>query len=804
MTHPAPVRTNEASICIVRDKDGRILTVARSEAPFEYAIPGGAIDEGETPEAAARREIFEETGLTLGDVWPASHYDETEKRWTNLVLTSPEDGATKVHVFTCCGWTGVPRDNEGPLDASGVVKPGLVWLTPPELLAQASKFKASLEQMRKAGAMQSQWLATDKVLADMAVSDVHVPGAVNSKKKITAIDATKRNALAESKFAWPEQRKFPVDTAARVRDAASRLSGEVNAGRISKGTAAKIHSRIVAAGKKLGVEVESKDGLPVPPAKTPLKGRRGAAGQRGRLDVTIDHPQHGRIDIRHLKDWTLKDWESVDGRAELADSGSVLLYARHDIQLTANEDGSPTWNQISTRGTFAGHGAGVFSLDDSVFSDIIRNYREVDGGKVSWDFEHASEQDASSGTIPVTGCPAQAWVLDLRAEPDGLHALVDWLEPAKTYIRERKYQFSSPAIRFGARHPVTGKNIGARLTSIAATNQPFLRFLQPLVAKDVLVAATAAGKPLRTMKTPKTLAHSPAEFMPKIKACLDMHDLSTPANVAEKMKALREMHASSNMDGMSGGVDCGAYVDKLRDEMQAPVGSTVEDIFDAVDAMIDAAMAEHETALHPEASAVRADDDEAAAMSAKAAEDHAMSESIALKDVTTKLTHADAKIAELTLNLSDRETTIVTLKADNERLLKEGKERDAAVIDSRVDDAFETYKDAKKLSADDKDMMRTYCMSNRPGFDKLYPVLRGPKKFILRDLTTPGAGGKDVALTTDAGANPPVAVREVTVAGKPFTLRATASETAIALRDQDHSMGFDDAQELALKLHSGR
>jgi 8-oxo-dGTP pyrophosphatase MutT (NUDIX family)/phage I-like protein len=801
MTHPAPVETAAAAICIVRDKDGRVLTVARHEEPHEYSIPGGTINEGETPEACARREVFEETGVTVGPLYCASEYIEAEKRWANLVLTSPEDGATRVHVFCSWCWTGVPRDAEGPLDATGAAKPAVTWLTPPELLAQADKFKASVERILKSGNLNSQWNMADKVLADLSPSDVHVPGAMGSKKKVklAELPAAKRNALDASKFAWPEQRKFPIQNAAHVRAAASRLAGEVNAGRISKATAAKIHSRIVAAGKKLGVEVESKDGLPAQvKSASPMK-RRGVVGQRGRLDVTIDHPQHGRIDIRHL---TLKDWDALDGRAELADSGSVLLYARKDIQLSANEDDSPTWNQISTRGTFAGHGAGVFSLDDSVFNDIIRNYREVDGGKVAFDFEHASEQDAATGTIPVTGCPAQGWILDLRSEPDGLHALVDWLEPAKSYIRERKYQFVSPAIRFGARHPVTGKNIGARLTSTACTNQPFLRGLQSLAAKDTV--ASTHGKP-RRMTAPKTLAHSPAEFMPKIKACLDMHELSTPADVAEKMKALREMHASANADGMSGGVDVGSYCDKLRDEMQAPVGSTVEDIFDAVDAMIEAASEEHEAAMQTQSSAVRADGDDAATMSARAAEETQMAESIALKDVTTKLTQAEAKIAEISLELKDRDVKVTTLQTENARLLKEGTDRDAAVLEDRVQDAFETHKDAKKLTVEAFDMMRTYCMTNRAGFDKLYPVLRGPKKYLMRDLAGANGGtGKDIALTTDAGANPPATGAVVQVNGKPFTLGANANATTLLLRDNDPTLSFDDAQIMALKFHSGR
>jgi hypothetical protein len=139
-------------------------------------------------------------------------------------------------------------------------------------------------------------------------------------------------------------------------------------------------------------------------------------------------------------------------------------------------------------------------LDD--LEEIRRNFAAKPTGEINVDYEHASEVPfgtggpvLSAGRVVKLDAPEQfngsgdreigrsgeQKAADRQITRSSDHPiryiLWGWYEPterARTLIASKEYRYISPAIRWGVRDKVTGKQIGTVLTSVALVNKPFL------------------------------------------------------------------------------------------------------------------------------------------------------------------------------------------------------------------------------------------------------------------------------------------------------------------------------------------
>lgn len=642
-----------------------------------------------------------------------------------------------------------------------------------------------------------------------------------------------RKRLAASQFALPALRKFPIENAAHVRNAAARIEQEKP--RLTPAQYGSAKRAIAAAAKRFGITLapEKKSGDASPKPGMQVVRRRGLhlrfeLGPNGAHNVDVMHAGAGAgavtmSDAAVFTDHPLGIDASAftDAVQKLVDAEAALAAAPADaadrevlaaaVTKMREEVAEPRWNQIARVGTFKGHPAGPFELTPAVFDNIIANYRTVDRGQVCIDFEHASEADESSGSIPQNGAPAQGWVLDLQNRGEGgLWGLCRFLEPALTYVREGKYRFFSPAIRFGAKHPETGAPIGARLTSVGMVNRPFLRGLQPLAASD---AAPGAHVPMSSPQTPH-------EMMKSMKACMGLHPIATGAamkqfcaDMRDHAKPILEKDRTHATGFQAAGADLGDFVHPLADLIGAPAGMSIGDILDTVEQMIDDAMAAHVEQYHsmgdnePAPGAGAADTDVAVKLGQAQEQLRTLTREkgavvtardAALGDVsklTLQLSARDARVLELEQTVAARDGELVTMRqAETSRV--EGEQT------AIVEEAFATYRESHKLTDAHKTMMAITLRQDPKAFFGVYPRVDPAHRHLpitlAADRLPPGGGGGQPPPQPPPGGARP----QVQPPGQMRMTPAAMTELATKLM-KDKGMGCEDANLLALRVAKG-
>ena len=135
------------ALAVVYNREGKVLVCARNDSyDHPWQFPQGGIDEGETPEEAARRELFEETSISSVELTAAlpeaQYYDFPPEILEKFRKMGRRNIGQKQYSFL---FRFLGRDAEINLGQNGEFR-AWEWVDMAEAVARVKSFKKAVYQ----------------------------------------------------------------------------------------------------------------------------------------------------------------------------------------------------------------------------------------------------------------------------------------------------------------------------------------------------------------------------------------------------------------------------------------------------------------------------------------------------------------------------------------------------------------------------------------------------------------------------------------------------------------------------------
>lgn len=204
------------------------------------------------------------------------------------------------------------------------------------------------------------------------------------------------------------------------------------------------------------------------------------------------------------------------------------------LDAPAPGEGTHSQHPIARLGKYSDPRYGKFAITRQQFTSWKRNLSEIQGGRISIDYDHQAELAAGStkaagwitGLTLTTGQALKAQdpvkYADLDSAAEYALADIDWTPEGAQAVRDRYWLFVSPTFQ-DTYDDEQGQDRGPTLIGVALTNRPFLRQGMPAIS---LSAAPTLGQggPAAQVDEGASDSRGMTDFLAKLRTALSLAD----------------------------------------------------------------------------------------------------------------------------------------------------------------------------------------------------------------------------------------------------------------------------------------